>query len=225
MASQLGESLTEYLEWLEASNHPILTEMEQYAKEKEFPIIGPQCGRVLATLATAIDAARVFEMGSGFGYSTLWFATAIHPAGEVVHTDGDPDNTALAKEFLTRAGLTARCRFLTGDATILLADEDASFDVILIDIDKHAYPLALQLAVQKLRVGGFLIAHNAIWSGRVAKESDEPETKAIRQYNWEIMVHDELLSFIDPTHDGLAVSLKVLPEIRKQMPFATALLK
>ena len=81
MASQLGESLTEYLEWLEASSHPILTEMEQYAKEKEFPIIGPQCGRVLATLATAINAGRVFEMGSGFGYSTLWFATAIQPTG------------------------------------------------------------------------------------------------------------------------------------------------
>lgn len=224
MGSQLNDKVTKYLEWLESSNHPVLAEMEELAREKEFPIIGPQCGRVLATLTTAINGKRVFEMGSGYGYSTLWFATAVGPGGEVVHTDGDENNTALAKEYMQKAGVLDRCRFLTGDATLLLAGEDGPFDVILIDIDKHSYPLALQLTLKKLRVGGFLIAHNALWSGKAAQESDEPDTKGIRQYNWEVMVSDELLSFIDPTHDGLAISLKVTPELRAQMPFANALL-
>jgi caffeoyl-CoA O-methyltransferase len=214
MANQLPAKLGEYLESLEASGHPVLREMEALARERRFPIIGPQCGRVLATLALAIGAQRVFEMGSGYGYSTLWFASVVP---EVTHTDGDPANTELAKTYLAKAGLIEKCRFLTGDANELLAAESGTFDVILIDIDKQDYPLALQVAVQKVRTGGLILTHNVIWSGRVASESDEAATQGIQQYNLEIMSHEELLSFIDPTDDGLAVSLKVTPDTRRAL--------
>lgn len=220
MASQLTPGLAKYLEALEPSGHPVLAKMEEAAEEKHFPIIGPQCGRILAIMAKAIGARRVFEMGSGFGYSTLWFASAVGENGEVVHTDGDPENTAQAREYLSEAGFLGRVRFLNGDATELLMKETEPFDVILIDIDKEGYPLALQAAVPKLRVGGLLMAHNTVWGGKVVRESDEPTTKAIRQYNWEIMVHAELLSFVNPVHDGLSISLKVTPEDRMAIPVA-----
>jgi predicted O-methyltransferase YrrM len=218
VASQLGPKLTAYLGGLEASNHPILAEMESVAADEDFPIIGPQCGRVLATLAVAIGARRVFEMGSGYGYSTLWFAAAVGEGGEVVHTDGVPANTERAREYLSRAGLVDRVRFLNGDATELLSMEEHDYDCILIDIDKDGYPLAFQAAMSKLRVGGLLFAHNNIWSGRVAEDERNPQTDGIRQYNAAVMGHTELLSFIDPVHDGLAVSLKVPASLRAKIP-------
>lgn len=218
MASQLTPALTKYLEKLEASQSEVLREMEKEAQRRDFPIIGPQCGRVLAILTLAIGGRRVFEMGSGFGYSTVWFASAVGAAGEVVHTDYDLGNTARAREYLEKAGLVERVRFLNGDGLELLAAEREAFDAILIDIEKEQYPLALQVAVPKLRTGGLLFCHNVIWSGRVAEETADPATFAIRQYNREIMEHAELVSFIDPVHDGLAVSLKVSAEDRSRIP-------
>ncbi|MCW5945682.1 MAG: O-methyltransferase [Fimbriimonadales bacterium] len=218
MGSQLKPGLTKYLEELEASQSPVLRAMEREAEVRGFPIIGPQCGRRMAILTMAIQGRKVFEMGSGYGYSTVWFASAAGPSGEVVHTDFDPDNTARAKEYLEEAGLLDRVKFLNGDGLELLAAQGDHFDAILIDIDKTQYPLALQVSVPKLKVGGFLFCHNVVWSGRVAEDVHDPETFAIRQYNREIMTHPELVSFIDPVHDGLSVSLKVGIDSRARIP-------
>lgn len=218
MASQLSAPLTRYLEELEASQSQVLRDMEREAAQKNFPIIGPQCGRRMAILTMAIQGRNVFELGSGFGYSTVWFASAVGPSGSVVHTDFDETNTERAKEYLEQAGLTDRVRFLNGDGLELLTAEPDQFDAILIDIDKTQYPLAVQVTVPKLRVGGLLFCHNVVWSGRVAKDDDDPATFAIRQYNREIMAHPELVSYIDPVHDGLAVSLKVGTDSRARIP-------
>lgn len=202
----------EYLKELEKSCHPVLAEMEAEAKEKDFPIIGPQCGRRLMILAMAIGATRVFEMGSGYGYSTVWFCHAVGADGEVVHTDGDSQNTARAKEYLSKAGFESRTRFLTGDAIGLLEAEEGPFDVVLIDIDKQDYPKALAVAVPKLRVGGLILTHNTKWFGKAADPSVTDEaTLGIRQYNVDSFAHPELATYIDPADDGLGVSLKVGP--------------
>ncbi len=212
MASPLPEQLNQYLVKLDGSAHPVLMEMEEVARQEQFPIIGPQCGRTMAILATAIGAKRVFEMGSGYGYSTLWFALAVGEGGEVVHTDSDQSNSERARAFLSRAGVVDRCRFLVGDAHELLAAESGPFDCVLIDIEKTGYVRALEAAVPRLRAGGLLFAHNVLWSGRVADpENREDSTEGIRAFNLAARAHPELLTFLDPADDGLSVSLKVEP--------------
>lgn len=192
--------------------------MEAEARKRRFPIIGPQCGRRLAALTVAIGGTRVFEMGSGFGYSTLWFASAVGSSGLVVHTDFDAANSAQAKEYLSEARLAARCVFFTGDAISLLGKEKGRFDCILIDIEKRNYPEALALAVKKLNLGGLVFTHNALWGGRVAGRARDAATEGIRRYNKEAMSHPELISYLDPVDDGLAVSLKVGRAIRRRLP-------
>lgn len=211
--------ITDYLRDLEKSTGALLAEMEQEARDKKFPIIGPQCGRRLMILALAIGASKVFEMGSGYGYSTVWFGHAVGPSGEVTHTDGDPENTSRAKEFIARAGFTDRVRFLTGDANQLLADDDGNYDVVLIDIDKQDYPKALEIAVPKLRVGGLVITHNTTWSNRVADPNENDDTTVgIREYNRRAFSHPELATYLDPVDDGLGISLKVDPTVRGGLP-------
>lgn len=210
MGSQLAPSVAEYLRELERSRHPVLLEMERIARDEEFPIIGPECGRALAVLSAAIEAKRVFEMGSGFGYSTLWFALAVGEGGEVVHTDSEETNSRRAQEFLARAGVEHRCRFLVGDAHELLLAETGPFDCILIDIEKSGYPKALEEAAPRLRPGGLLFAHNTLWSGRVADpfEADEA-TEGIRKFNQAVHNHPDFATFLNPVDDGLSISLRV----------------
>src|SRR5919205_3070174 len=83
-------------------DEPVLLEMEQLGRERDFPIIGRLVGELVEVLARSIGATSVFEMGSGYGYSAYWFSRAVSPGGRVICTDGDAKNRDLAREFLAR---------------------------------------------------------------------------------------------------------------------------
>src|SRR6266545_3293631 len=83
-------------------DEPVLLEMEAEGKERNFPIVGRMVGVVLELLARGIGARRVFELGSGFGYSGYWFSRAVGPAGDLHLTDGEPENELKAQDYLTR---------------------------------------------------------------------------------------------------------------------------
>src|SRR5437870_8596688 len=97
-------------------DEPVLLEMEQEAKERGFPIIERLCGVTIEVLTRAIGARRVFELGSGYGYSGYWFSRAIGKGGELHLTDGDPKNEKKALDYLGRAGLDGPVQFHVGDA-------------------------------------------------------------------------------------------------------------
>src|ERR671917_114013 len=88
-----------------ADDEPVLLEMEALAEQRGFPIIGRLCGRLLEVMARSVGARRIFELGSGFGYSAYWFSRAVGPGGEVICTDGDPENATLAEHYLATAGV------------------------------------------------------------------------------------------------------------------------
>src|SRR6266542_3052424 len=86
-------------------DEPVLLEMEAEAKERNFPIVGRMVGVVLEILARSIGAKRIFELGSGYGYSGYWFSRAVGADGELHLTDGDPENERKATDYLGRVGL------------------------------------------------------------------------------------------------------------------------
>ncbi|MGH2728045.1 MAG: O-methyltransferase, partial [Actinomycetota bacterium] len=106
---------------LSRHDEAVLLEMEKEGEERGFPIIGRMVGVTVDLLARSIGAHRVFELGSGYGYSAYWFSRAVGPGGEVHCTDGDPENEKKAASYLGRAGLWDRVRFHVGDAIDLLA--------------------------------------------------------------------------------------------------------
>jgi predicted O-methyltransferase YrrM len=203
------EAVERYLSEIAPESEGVLSEMEAYGAERKFPLVGPLVGRMLGLLASSAGAERVFECGSGYGYSAWWFAEAVGPKGEVFLTDLSRENLDRAKDFLTRGGLAGRCRFLEGDAVKCLSESYGTYDVILVDIDKEGYPDSLSVTVPKLRPGGLLITDNVLWSGRVADESDRDEaTEAIREYTRRLYAHPDLETVILPLRDGVAVSRK-----------------
>jgi predicted O-methyltransferase YrrM len=204
-----------YMRTLQARHdEPVLLEMEEEAKERGFPIIGRLVGATVEVLARAVGARRVFELGSGYGYSAYWFSRAVGEDGEVHCTDGDPENEKKASEYLTRAGLWSRVRYHVGDAVDSLATVDGQFDIVYNDIDKIGYPAAWKAARNRVRVGGLYICDNVLWSGRVTEEEPQDDvrpgwTEAIKEHNALIANDEDFLSTIVPTRDGVMVAIRL----------------
>src|SRR3989442_4992484 len=105
--------IDEYLARIAGSPDPVEAEMRRYADERDgFPIVGPVVGGLLHQLALLLRARRIFEVGSGFGYSAFWFARALPETGAVTLTEYDPDHLELSHTWLGDAGLLDRCRIL-----------------------------------------------------------------------------------------------------------------
>lgn len=206
----------EYVRGLLARHdEPVLLEMEAEAEARDFPIVGRMVGIVLELLARSIGARRVFELGSGYGYSGYWFARAVGPSGEVHLTDGDPENEPKAIGYLGRAGLAQPIRFHVGDAVSSLASTEGEFDIVYCDIDKHGYPDAWRAARDRIRIGGLYICDNTLWSGRVTGDPEAAEdrrpgwTEAIQEHNRLIAADDAFLATILPIRDGVMVALQL----------------
>jgi len=190
----------------------VLAEMEQRAAAEDFPIIGPLVGAECYRLARTIGARQVFELGSGFGYSTLWFARAVRDngGGAVVHTAWEPGLSQQARGYLERAGLVDQVRFEVGEAVAALERDRETYDIVFMDIDKHAYPDALPAIKQHLRVGGLLIVDNLLWHGRVldAAASDR-DTAGVRALTHQIFGDRDFAPTINPLRDGFLVASRV----------------
>jgi caffeoyl-CoA O-methyltransferase len=194
------------------TDHPVLTQMETLAEEKSFPIVGRLVGIFLETLAKTANARRVFEFGSGYGYSAYWFARAVGPDGQVICTDGDPSNKVKAQLYLDSAGLWDRIDFHSGIAQDVFARTDGLFDICYNDVDKNEYPEVWQMAKNRIRPGGLYIADNVLWHGRVAVENYVDVfigwTESIIEHNQLIFNDPEFDTFINPTRDGVIVARK-----------------
>ena len=209
----VNPAIEEYIRSLVSqTDHPVLTEMEKEAENNGFPIIGRLVGIFLETMARAINAKRIFEFGSGYGYSAYWFAKAVGKGGIVICSDGDPLNKEKAEKYLNSAELGNRVNFHTGYAQEIFSKTEGLFDICYNDVDKGQYPEIWHLAKNKIKPGGLYIADNVLWHGRVAVENYidivPGWTEAIKEHNQLIFNDPEFDTFINPTRDGVVVARK-----------------
>ena len=205
----VNPQIEEYLRSLEPPDDIILKEMEELGGERGFPIVGPLVGKLLHQLALTIGAQRIFEMGSGFGYSTYWFAKAVNDTGAVFFTDFSNANAKLALNFFKRGEIDNRIRIHVGDSLSILDTIPGHFDIIFNDIDKERYPLVVEKAYNRLRKGGLLIADNLLWFGRVLRDDDSSSTKGVKEFTRLLLFEKGFLTTIIPIRDGISISLKL----------------
>ena len=199
-----------YLASLRTPRDEILLEMERIAEAEEFPILGPDVGKLLHILAKFGGARRVLELGSGFGYSAYWFATALPEDGMVHCTEWSEFNRDRAMDFFTRAHLSHKVRFHMGDALKAAEDILGPFDIVFCDIDKEEYPETIELVAPKMRPGGLFITDNTLWHGKVADTDrlDAP-TRGVMTFNAVLTNHPDFETVIVPIRDGISVSMKI----------------
>ncbi len=191
---------------------PALIEMEAFADKNNFPIVGRLAGSFIETMAKAVQAQRVFEFGSGYGYSAYWFARAVGATGKVLCSEADFLNKDRAECFLTAATLWDRVEFNVGMAQVIFSETQGLFDICYNDVDKGDYPDIWLMCKDRIHPGGLYIADNVLWRGRVAAQHSADVfpgwTQAIRKHNELIFNDPEFDSFINPIRDGVLVARK-----------------
>lgn len=207
IADQLGH----YLNDLVPSRPAEMQKMEAYADEHGFPIIGPAAGHFCYLTARLSGARRVFELGSGYGYSTAWLARAVQEngGGEVFHVVWDEDLSQRAKKHLSNLGYDGIMRYRVSEAVAALRETEGPFDLIFNDIHKKGYPESVDVIEQKLRPGGVLIIDNMIWSGRVYDpDNEDASTEAIRETTRKLTANPNWIVSLVPIRDGLLVAYR-----------------
>ncbi len=203
------EGLHDYMLELVKDRDKVLLEMEAYAKKHDFPIIGPLVGQLLSQYAQLINAKRILELGSGYGYSAIYFSKTTSDDTEIICTDTSEKCKNMAISFFQRMSIT-NVKFIVGDALEVLNQLQGEFDIIYNDIDKQDYPEAFKQAIPRLQKGGLLITDNALWYGRVLESTPKREsTKGILEYNRLAFSDSRVLSTINPIRDGICVSIKL----------------
>ena len=202
-------SIHDYLEKYTPERLPVLREMELYAKERRFPIIGPLVGRLLFQMVLATRARRILELGSGFGYSAFWFSMATKSKGHIIMTDTDRKNKTRAFGYFKKAGLQSQFDFRIGDAKKIVKKIDGPFDIVLNDIDKKDYPDTIDLIAPKLKKGGLFITDNVIWSGRVIEKNPDATSCGIIEFTEKLYRDSRFYTTIVPLRDGLSIAVKL----------------
>jgi caffeoyl-CoA O-methyltransferase len=203
--------LPDYLESLVPMRDPVMLEMEAYAREVRFPIIGIPGGYFLYQIARMVEATQIFELGSGYGYSTAWFARAVREngGGVVHHVVWDDDLSAKARGYLGRMGYDDIVQYHVGEAVETLKQTSGTFDLMFNDIDKHGYPASIPIIKEKLRPGGALLIDNMLWHGAIFNPDDHtPDNEGVQEVTRMLTQDPEFISTLIPMRDGIIVAYR-----------------
>jgi predicted O-methyltransferase YrrM len=171
--------------------------------------VSAETGRLLAVLVAAVDAHRVLEVGTLFGYSGVWIARALPPDGRLDTLELSDVHADAAEGWFVRAGLDDRVTVRRGPALETLAALDGPFDAMFLDAAKAEYVQYTEHAARLLRPGGLLLADNAIWSGRIADpDVSDDDTEGIRSFLDLIAGDPTWDASVLPVGDGVAVAVR-----------------
>jgi caffeoyl-CoA O-methyltransferase len=202
-----------YLTRLHREPSPLLLELEQHGVREGIPIVDRAAGRFLSVLVHSMQANRVLELGTAYGYSTLWMALALPPAGRIWTIDPDMARTEIATSYFRRAGVEDRIEIIHQPALEVLEwFPQRNLDIVFIDAVKTEYVDYLEAVVPLLKRSGIVVVDNLLWSGRAsqpAKPSDDVDLTAIRAFNRAFLAHPELDATIVPIGDGIGIGARV----------------
>lgn len=220
MEDPLPEMTEQFARTVAPAPDGIIEEMDARADREGFPTVGPAVGAWLRLLARLTDAERIFEFGSGFGYSAYWMAPAVPADGEIVLTEIDAGELDAAHEYFRRGGYADRARFEHGDAIDTVAKYDGPFDVVLIDNEKQRYVEAFEAVRATVPVGGVVAADNAVEAGplefddvRALLAGDPVDasgaSRGIAEYLETVRADPDFETGLLPLGEGVAVSVRI----------------
>ena len=202
-----------YLTRLHREPPPLLLECEQQGTYDRIPIVDRAVGQMLSVLVHCMQANRILEIGTAYGYSTLWMALALPPAGHIWTIDPDGERTQIAAGYLERAGKLAAVDIINQPALeVLPTFYQRNLDIVFLDAEKTEYEAYLDLCVPMLKRSGLVVVDNLLWHGQAAEEptaKDSANLKAIRAFSKTFINHPQLDATIVPIGDGLGIGARI----------------
>jgi predicted O-methyltransferase YrrM len=165
-------------------------------------------GRVLSMFSKMIRPKVVLEIGTYLGYSALCFAEGLADGGKVITLDINEETNKVARSFVEKSEYAEKIEFLLGQAADIIPQLPETFDLVFIDADKPNYSNYYQLVLDRVPIGGFVVADNVLWSGKVLLDDKDESTQALHDFNKMVKADDRVSNVLLPIRDGLMVVRK-----------------
>lgn len=205
------EEIQSYAERFTSDESDVLRELREHCYahfEDRSMLSGFVQGRILSMFSRMIRPKVVLEIGTYLGYSALCFAEGLVEGGKVITLDIQEDTNMVARSFVERSEYKDYIEFHLGFATEIIPTLPETFDLVFIDADKPNYSNYYDLVFDMVRPGGFIIADNVLWSGKVLDADQDENTKVLHEFNQKVQADDRVSNVLFPIRDGLMVIAK-----------------
>ena len=167
-------------------------------------------GRVLSMFSKMIRPERILEIGTYTGYSAICLAEGLTPNGKLVTIDINEELAARVRGYISESTYAKQIDYLVGNAMELIPALNEKWDIVFIDADKDNYINYYHLVFPMVKVGGYIIADNVLWSGKVIDLSQQDkDTSLLREYNQLVHQDDRVEEVLFPIRDGLMIARKI----------------
>lgn len=206
------EQIVRYLETMHPQPHPLLLELEQHGRKDGVGVVSRETGRLLSTLVAGMQASRILEVGTGYGYSTLWMAFAQPRMGKIWTVEPDTQRTDVALSYFKRAGEDDYIEIFNTPALELLENfPHRNLDIVFIDANVGEYRTYLDLVVPMLKLSGLVVVDDCLLGGRVASAVDDegdPDVRTMREFDRYFLERTDLDATILPLGDGTGIGAR-----------------
>jgi len=209
--NEIKNALTDYSEAHTSGESEVLRELRGhcYAHYEDSAMLsGFYQGRVLSMLSHMVRPQVILEIGTYLGYSALCLAEGLAEGGRVITLDIQEDTNKVARSFVEKTEYRDRIEFILAPALDVIPALSETFDLVFIDADKPNYSNYYDLVFDKLRPGGFIIADNVLWSGKVLDAEKDENTQALDDFNKMVLADDRVENVLLPVRDGLMIVRK-----------------
>jgi len=208
----MNDEMVKYAEHFTSGESEVLAELRAHcyeAYEDSAMLSGFFQGRVLSMLSHMIKPSVVLEIGTYLGYSALCFAEGLAEGGRVITIDVQEETNQVAKSFVAKTPYRDQIEFLLGNAVDLIPNIKGPFDLVFIDADKPNYSNYFDLVLPRVRDGGFMVADNVLWSGKVLEVEKDENTQALHDFNEKVIADGRVANVLLPIRDGLMICRKI----------------
>ena len=166
-------------------------------------------GRVLSMISKMIHPTNIIEVGTYTGYSALCMAEGLKENGKIHTLDINEEYTSVAKKYFDKSDYKENIIQHIGNAVDVIPQLNDKFQLAFLDADKENYSNYFDLIINKMDIGGYIIADNVLWSGKVTEENKDEETMALHNYNKKVFSDKRVETVLLPVRDGLNISRKL----------------
>lgn len=204
--------------YAEAHTHPETPLLKRLDRETNLKVLHPQMisghlqGRILSMLSHMIKPQRILEIGTYTGYSAICLAEGLSAGGRLITIDKNKELSDIVEQYLQEAGLQEQVEFKLGKALDIIPDLDGHFDLVFLDADKANYCHYFDMVIDKVLPGGYILADNVLWYGKVvsAKHTKpDKETRGILEFNEKVHKDRRVANLLLPVRDGLMILRKL----------------
>jgi len=207
----LSEGLQQYIEKHTQNEGDVLKALERETYLKVLMptmVSGHVQGQTLRMLSKMINPQYILEIGTFTGYSAICLADGLQAGGKLITLDINEELETMVRSYFKKAGIEDKIEYKIGNAADIIPKLDYTFDLVFIDADKENYSRYYDLVLPKLKAGGYIIADNVLWSGKVVAPNPDESTKAIMAFNDKVQADTRVDNIMIPQRDGIMVIRK-----------------